>query len=344
MTDKKNIDIPLLEQPAYTSHRLRVVVIGAGFSGLVFAYKYQHEFPDLQDFIDLTIFEALDGVGGTWRVNTYPGVQCDVPAHLYAFPFDPNPNWSRLYADGDEILEYTEKTCDKWNLRRHVQFNSRVMGVEWQEEEGKWKTQVESKSDGGKQREEFADVLITAVGVLSRWKWPNFPGLRDFKGQIVHSAAWDHNYDYSHKRIGIIGNGSSAIQILPKMARLEGTQVTSFQRGPTWITPSLGSILGGQAIRSKSENWHSEAVNGEDGKEKGGDSFNPAYSKADIERFQDPEVHRAYRKMLQQGMNKGFRMFRKESTEYHKALKAAESLMREKLKNDPNLCDKLIPK
>lgn len=153
----------------------------------------------------------------------------------------------------------------------------------------------------------------TSTGVLiyeaySRWKWPNIPGLRNFKGQIVHSAAWDHNYDYPHKRIGIIGNGSSAIQILPKMARLEGTQVTSFQRGPTWITPSLGSILGGQAIGSKSENGHSEAVNGEDGKEKGGDSFNPAYSKADIERFQDPEVHRAYRKMLQQGMNKGFRM------------------------------------
>lgn len=95
MTDKKNIDIPLLEQPAYTPHRLRVVVIGAGFSGLIFAYKYQHEFPDLQEFIDLTIFEALDGVGGTWRVNTYPGVQCDVPAHLYVssllilLPFSP---------------------------------------------------------------------------------------------------------------------------------------------------------------------------------------------------------------------------------------------------------------
>ncbi|KAL1997923.1 hypothetical protein VTN02DRAFT_420 [Thermoascus thermophilus] len=344
MTTNKTIDIPLLEQPAYTPRRLRVVVIGAGFSGLTFAHKYQHECPDLRAFVDLTIFEALDGVGGTWRVNTYPGVQCDVPAHVYAFPFDPNPNWRRFYADGDEILEYIERTCDKWDLRRHVQFRSKVLGAEWQEEQGKWKIQVESEScDGGTRREVFADVLITAVGVLSRWKWPSIPGLHDFRGHITHSAAWDHAYDYSHKRIGIIGNGSSAIQILPQMARLEGTQVTSFQRGPTWITPSLGSLLGGQRIGSE-KTEHGEAVNGEDEPAKGGDRLsNPVYSKADIERFQDPEAHRTYRRMLQQRINKGFRMFRKGSKEYHAALEAAESLMRERLNHDASLCDRLIP-
>src|SRR5690242_4838191 len=103
VSELKAIQIPLLDQPAYTPNKLRVVTIGAGYSGLLFAHKFQHEQPDLQDFIDHTIFEANSGVGGTWKVNTYPGVQNDVPAHLYAFPFDPNPNWSKFYADGDEI-------------------------------------------------------------------------------------------------------------------------------------------------------------------------------------------------------------------------------------------------
>ena len=163
ITQLTDIQIPMVDESAYINRRLRVVTIGAGFSGLILAHKFQHEFPDLQDFVDHTIFEMADEVGGTWKVNTYPGVQCDVPAHIYAFPFDPNPSWSKFYSDGDEILDYVKKICDKWNLRRDIKFNTKVVANEWQEDEGNWKVTVEHN---GQQRDEYADILVSAQGFL----------------------------------------------------------------------------------------------------------------------------------------------------------------------------------
>ena len=344
VSELKDIQIPLVDQPAYKPNKLRVVTIGAGYSGLLFAHKYQHEQPDLQDFIEHTIFEANDGVGGTWKVNTYPGVQNDVPAHLYAFPFDPNPSWSKFYADGHEILEYVERICDKWNLRRDIKFNHKVTGLEWIEEKAKWRISV---SEQGQEREEFADFIISAQGFLSRWKWPNIPGIHDFKGHKVHSADWNHTFDYSHKRIGVIGNGSSAIQILPQMAKLDGVQVVSFQRNPTWITQSLGQALGVSSGEPDTPGEDDEVgvdmtEVDEDDKEVGS-NFNPAYSARDKQRFANPEKHRAYRKMLQQGMNKGFRIYRKDSPQNKKSTEVTIERMRKALNYDEDLCKKLIP-
>ena len=159
-----DICIPLSQQPAYTRRKLKVVTIGAGFSGLLFAWKLQHEQADVQDFVEHTIFEGNDRVGGTWLVNDYPGVQCDVPAHLYAFPFDPNPNWSKFYADGDEILEYVEATAEKWNLKRDIQFNTKVTGLEWDEENSLWNVNVKRKD--GSEHKVQADIIASAMGFL----------------------------------------------------------------------------------------------------------------------------------------------------------------------------------
>ena len=156
----------------------------------------------------------------------------------------------------------------------------------------------------------------------SQWKWPSIPGLHSFKGHKVHSAAWDHDFDYSHKRIGVIGNGSSGIQILPQMAKLDGTTVVSFQRGATWITQSLGEVLAGNSGNPDQEPADENAdgadlkngnvgVNMEDvseSDEEVGSNFNPRYTRDEKKRFRDKEKHRQYRKMLQQGMNKGFRI------------------------------------
>lgn len=298
------IEIPLVDNPAYTPRKLRVVTIGAGLSGLTFAHKIQHAHPELQDFISHTTFEALDEVGGTWKVNTYPGVQCDVPAHVYVFPFDPNPNWSKFYADGDEIQDYIRGVCDRWDLRRNIQFNTKVLDAEWIEEESQWKLMIEKKGEKEIQ-EVYADVVISGLGNLSRWRWPNIPGIHDFKGHKVHSADWIHDYDYSHKRIGMIGNGSSAIQILPKMAELEGTDIVSLQRGPTWITPSLGAAIASEQKNDDDEN----SQEGDDEEELGkGSISNPNYTKRDKQRFSDPDQHKEYRKMLQVHMAKGFRL------------------------------------
>lgn len=159
----KDYSIPLHAEYAYKPRKFRVVTIGAGFSGLLMAHKFQHRFPELQDFAEHTIYEARGDVGGTWLINNYPGVQCDVPSHIYAFPFDPNPDWSRFYSSGEEIQAYIQNTVKKWNLDRDLQLNTKVVGAHWDEVTGKWMLTVEHD---GKQREDYCDVLISAQGVL----------------------------------------------------------------------------------------------------------------------------------------------------------------------------------
>jgi cation diffusion facilitator CzcD-associated flavoprotein CzcO len=173
--------IPLNAQLAFTPRKIRVITIGAGYSGLIIAHKFQHRFPEMQEMVEHKIFEARSDVGGTWLVNTYPGVQCDVPAQIYvchriqyllnpeanmslqAFPFDPNPTWSHFYASGAEIQEYIKNTVQKWNLDRDIQLNTLVTRAEWQAEEGLWKVTVEHE---GQVRDEYAEVLLSAQGVL----------------------------------------------------------------------------------------------------------------------------------------------------------------------------------
>lgn len=155
----------LAKEFAYTSRKIKVFTIGAGFSGLLMAHKFQHRFPEMQDIVDHTIFEAHHEVGGTWLVNNYPGVQCDVPAHIYAFPFDPNPDWTRFYASGAEILEYFKKTTKKWNLDRDLQLNTKVVGAQWHDSEGMWEVEVENTRTD-ERRKEWCHVLVSGQGVL----------------------------------------------------------------------------------------------------------------------------------------------------------------------------------
>lgn len=170
----------LASEYAYTPRRLKVFTVGAGFSGLLMAHKFQHRFEDMDELVDHTIFEARPDIGGTWLANDYPGVQCDVPAHIYvrklhgrtslniidvneAFPFDPNPNWSRFYATGPDILAYMKATVQKWSLDRDLKLGTKVIGAWWQEHLGQWKVTVEHN---GRRRDEFCHVLISAQGVL----------------------------------------------------------------------------------------------------------------------------------------------------------------------------------
>ncbi|KAL6246287.1 hypothetical protein RBB50_006523 [Rhinocladiella similis] len=311
--------IPLNTDFAYTPRKLRVITIGAGFSGLLIAHKFQHRFPELQDIIDHKIFEARADVGGTWLVNTYPGVQCDVPSHIYAFPFDPNPDWERFYASGAAIEEYIKHTVKKWNLDRDLHLNTRVIAAEWQESSGQWKVTVESN---GKQRDEFCEILISGQGVLVNPAWPKIPGLSDFKGHVTHSAVWDHNFDYSNKRIAVIGNGSSGIQIVPQMRKLPGTTVKNFIRGPAWV-------------------YYRVPASKHLGRDT--DDLNPAYTEEERTRYQDPEQHRQYRKGIISRTNKAFRLFIK-GERNDEVMRLATAQMAEKLNHDPVLCDQLIPK
>ncbi|KAF9886633.1 hypothetical protein FE257_011273 [Aspergillus nanangensis] len=318
---ENRIKVPLSSAHAFTPRQLRIVTIGAGYSGLILAHKLRYQYPELEEFISHTIYEVRSDIGGTWLANKYPGVQCDVPAHIYAFPFDPYPDWSKFYASGQEIHDYMKKTVKKWDLDRDVQLNTEVVGAFWEEDRGQWRLQVRKD---GVVHEEYADVLVSAQGFLNVWKWPTVDGLHSFQGKLVHSADWDHAYDYANKRIAIIGNGSSGIQILPQLAKETGTEVISFQRGPTWVTSRLSpaSLLG-----------------------RDDPTPNPEFTAEDKKRFrEDPEYHHQYRRNIIHNYNKAFKMFRKGSPENINATTNATKQMAAKLNHRADLCEMLIPK
>jgi len=317
----QSITIPLNDVPAWTpTKKLRVVIIGAGYSGMMMAQKLQHQHAEeMGKLLDFVIYEARSTVGGTWDANTYPGVRCDVPSAIYAFPFEPNPEWSHFFSTGGEIQDYFVRTVTKWKLDEHVQFNHRVAEARWVEDRARWRLEIEHD---GKRFTDHADILISARGFLSTWRWPSIRGLHDFRGHKTHSADWDHSYDYSHKRIAVIGNGSSGIQILPELAKLEGAHVTSFQRGPTWVF---------------SRHTPAKLVGSDD------PSPNPEYREEDKERFRNPEELKQYRKKVQGGVNGAFKLFVKGSQYNKDSTEFARKQMAAKLDNDPDLCEKLIP-
>jgi cation diffusion facilitator CzcD-associated flavoprotein CzcO len=310
--------IPLYRKPMRTpTRKLRVVAIGAGISAMNLAYKiyHEHKLIELDIVSDLCIYEAHEDMGGTWLVNTYPGVACDVPAHIYTFPFEPNPEWSAYYASGGEIWEYFDKTVKKYGLARGVKCGHRVQKAEFDEESGRWKLEVKNK-DGVVHDE--CDILVSAVGFLSNWRWPDISGLHDFKGHLCHSAVWDKDFDWTDKRIAVLGNGSSAIQILPQVVE-KAKHVTNFIRRPTYITPGLGSaIIGGQTQYY--------------------------YSEEEKKHFREnPEELKKYRKKIQAGSNRAFDMFVKDSNAQIAGKKATADQMKEKLGGDEELANKLTP-
>lgn len=202
-----------------------VVIVGAGFAGLAMGIRLKQS-----GFNDFTIVEQDDGVGGTWRVNHYPGAACDIESHLYSFSFAPNPDWSRTFAPQREILAYLERCTDTWGLRPHLRLNTAVTGARFDEASGTWRVDTSAGDTL------IARVLIPATGGLSRPSYPDIPGLSSFAGQTFHSARWNHEEALTGKRVAVIGTGASAIQIVPAIAPEVG-KLHLFQRTPPWIVP-----------------------------------------------------------------------------------------------------------
>lgn len=199
------------------------VIVGAGASGLCMAIKLKKA--GIDDFV---ILEKSDGVGGTWRDNSYPGSGCDVPSHLYSFSFEPNPNWTRRYSKQPEILDYFEFVADKYALRAHLQVNTGVNEARYDNTSGLWEVTTEH---GETIKAQF---LISGTGQLNRPFIPEIAGQGAFEGTAFHSARWNHAYDLKGKNIAVIGNGASAIQFVPEIVK-EAASVTIFQRSPNWI-------------------------------------------------------------------------------------------------------------
>ncbi len=204
---------------------LSIVIVGAGIGGIAAAIELQSH-----GFRDITILERDDGVGGTWRQNTYPGCACDVPSHLYSFSYAQRRDWSRLCSPQDEILEYLEGVARDHGVDRLVQTGVEVSECAWDEDERRWTV---SAADG---RSWTASAVIVATGQLHQPSWPGIPGRDTFEGHSFHSAQWDHDYDLHGKRVAVIGTGASAAQLVPTVVD-EAARVSVFQRTGNWYLP-----------------------------------------------------------------------------------------------------------
>ncbi|KAF1345486.1 hypothetical protein BDV97DRAFT_302849 [Delphinella strobiligena] len=294
---------------------VKVIVIGAGYSGIYHGIRI----PERIKNCELVIYEKNAGVGGTWYENRYPGCACDIPSHSYQFSFNPNPNWSALYAPAREIQAYLEDTAKKYSVDRFVKLQHEVHSCRYDETKGKWHVKVQQPD--GQVIEDTSDILISARGGLNHIAWPEIEGLRSFKGEIMHSAAWQDGYDFTDKRIGVIGSGSSAIQIIPNLQKLPGAKLSCFIRSKTWISPPFG-----QAIQD----------------ELGMDSI--VFSEEQRKRFrEDPAYFQDFRMKIEAGGNEIHALTIKGTEMQKGAKKDFEASMKERLKKKPDYYDWIKP-
>lgn len=201
----------------------RIAIIGAGMSGIAAAVKLERA-----GYGDLTVFEKADRVGGTWRENTYPGLSCDIPSRWYCFTFALRADWSHRYPYGPEIQAYLESVAEEFGVTARTRFNTRITELRY--EQPRWRLTTDSGT-----REHF-DVVISATGVLHQPQYPAIEGLDTFAGACFHSAHWDHDVDVAGKRVGVIGAGSTAAQIVGAITD-EVARMSVFQRTPQWMAP-----------------------------------------------------------------------------------------------------------
>lgn len=231
-----------------------VLIVGGGLSGLAMGIQLARA-----GHRRFTIVEQSDGVGGTWRDNTYPGSGCDVPSHLYSFSFAPKTDWSRRFAGQPEILSYAEECVERFRLGPHLRLRTTVERADFDEAKGEWLVRL---TTAGGTEVNRADAVVFACGQLNRPLVPDLHGIDTFAGPTWHSARWDHDCDLTGKRIAVVGSGASAIQFVPRVAA-RCDQLTIFQRSPNYVGPkrdrSYGSVtrrlLDGITILQAAYRW-----------------------------------------------------------------------------------------
>ncbi|KAI0057663.1 FAD/NAD(P)-binding domain-containing protein [Artomyces pyxidatus] len=302
---------------------MKVVCIGAGYSGLIAGIRFSQKVPNL----DLRIYEKAAGIGGTWWANKYPGISCDVPSHSYQLTFEEYSQWSGFYATGNEILAYLHRVVEKYKLMRYIRLQHELVQARWDEPSGKWQLRIR-RGDTGEEFEDKADVLFLGTGTLSRPRLPDIPGLGEFRGRVVHSGRWDVSdegvKDWADKRVGVIGNGASGIQIVAALQSRVGT-LTNFARGRTWIAESFSAS---KLLELMGRNP---------------DSTDFGFTDADRERFKDPAVYKEFRRALENDVNSVSQVTIR-GTELQKIVATiCKEDMVKRLAKKPELIDKIVP-
>jgi 4-hydroxyacetophenone monooxygenase len=221
---------PQFEQPKLqeAARKLKVLVIGAGMSGLLAGLRLS------QAGVQFEIVESNADVGGTWLVNTYPGCRVDNSNHMYSYSFEPNHGWPQHFSPQPELLKYFQGVAAKYDLKKHIRFETKVESLTWEEGRSVWRVEVRAK-DGAMETIE-ANAVVTAVGQLNKPRIPQIDGVGTFEGPAFHSAEWRHDVDLAGKRIAVIGTGASAYQFVPEIAP-KVAHLTVFQRSPPWGLP-----------------------------------------------------------------------------------------------------------
>ncbi|KAF8899234.1 FAD/NAD-binding domain-containing protein [Infundibulicybe gibba] len=323
--------------------RMKVAAIGAGYSGIMAGIRFRQKVQNL----DLTIYESNAGVGGTWLVNKYPGLACDIPSHAYQLLYEEKKDWSAFYSPGPEILGYLEGVVDKYKLQPYIKLQHRVMRAEYSEPEGKWHltirkrrvppTDKNEKWDWDTDFEEFedvVDVVFAGLGALNRWTWPDIKGLETFKGKLIHSADWDTGEgagggwedtvkSWGDKNVAVIGVGSTALQIVPAL-QPKVKHLVNYVRGKTWITASilkerLVEMAGGKDV----PNYH--------------------FTEEDRESFKDPEYYQQFRREIESYLNSAHAMTIRNSPMQTEVRAAFRVDMLKKLEKKPWIADHLMP-
>ncbi|KAH7121056.1 hypothetical protein B0J11DRAFT_55998 [Dendryphion nanum] len=276
--------------------KLRVACCGAGASGLCLAYKMEKMLEP--GSWELTLFEKNPQFGGTWYENTYPGVACDIPSHDYNFTWDPKTDWSQFFASGAEIQKYFEGFAERHGSKKYMKLNSKITETQWDDEEGIWNITIVNPVTG-EESKDWAHVFVNGSGILNTWKWPDIEGLHDFKGPLMHSASWNHSVDFNGKKAGVIGTGSTSVQIVPQLQKI-CNEVEVYMRSPTWISPPFGAgaltndLQKGQDVDAGQRQYD--------------------FTEADKKKFaEDPEYHLDFRKRIEAEINSLFGMYQQGS-------------------------------
>ncbi|KUI55771.1 Putative sterigmatocystin biosynthesis monooxygenase stcW [Cytospora mali] len=302
--------VNLIDRFVDEPRKIRVVVIGGGLAGILAGCLLPEKVPG----IELVIYEKNPDFGGTWYENVYPGVRCDIPSHVYQSTFSPKTDWSDEFAPGAEIRDYWQSVARKFNVYRFAKFNHRVEEANWDAVAGAWSLNITDLNTNAVVQEK-ADAVLTCVGRFNSWRLPNYPGMSEYKGVLRHASHWDPEFDPTGKRVAVIGNGASGIQLVANLQPIV-SQLDHYARSKTWIAASWAGderTLGPQPIPDEKK-----------------------------KAFEDPQVYLEFRKTMEDKYWRRFGTFLKGEAN-DDMRKFFTDTMRARLSKKPELLENLIP-